>query len=87
MPRVVCQHTLRPFPFPRGACPRLLAGVDRERKVPVMSEFETIGLEPVESLTITTLGYSQDTPEMCNSPLRMGERTRDRRLLRKDCQK
>jgi hypothetical protein len=33
----------------------LLAGVDRERKVPVMSEFETIGLEPVESLTITTL--------------------------------
>jgi hypothetical protein len=62
----------------------LFAGVDRERKVPVMSEFETIGLEPVESLTITTLGYSQDTPEMCNSPLRTGERTRDRRLLRND---
>ena len=38
-----------------------------------MSEFETIGLEPVESLTITTLGYSQDTPEMCNSPLRTAE--------------
>jgi hypothetical protein len=33
----------------------LLAGVDHERKVPVTSEFETIGPEPVESLTITTL--------------------------------
>jgi hypothetical protein len=33
----------------------LFAGVDRERRAPVMSEFETIGLEPVESLTITTL--------------------------------
>jgi hypothetical protein len=33
----------------------LFAGVDRERKVPVISELETIGLEPVESLTITTL--------------------------------
>ena len=33
----------------------MFAGVDRERKVPVISELETIGLEPVESLTITTL--------------------------------
>jgi hypothetical protein len=47
-------------PVSCAACPESLVlgcsrSVDRERKVPVVTEFETIGLEPVESLTITTL--------------------------------
>jgi hypothetical protein len=54
LPGVVCQPSPAPL-TPGVACPPLFAGVDRERKVPGMSEFETIGLEPVESLTITTL--------------------------------
>jgi hypothetical protein len=37
---------------------------------------------PDYALQLDDQGSSQDTPEMCNSPLRTGERTRDRRLLR-----
>ena len=54
LPRVVCA-TILCAAYPGVPCPRLFPGVDRDRKIPVMTEFETIGLEPVESLTITTL--------------------------------
>ena len=76
---------LPPRGFRRWAKPSLLPGLLAATRTGLTpAGDDKLALDHELHLDLQLLGerYSQDTPEMCNSPLRTGERTRDRRLLR-----